>query len=184
MLAQKYCQKVNLRSYKEFQLIRERFLGDLENSLRSLPSIIDVIDDKVNFQDRLEALCALLKEKYEFEGRFVLSHDCFDLTNELSDEMTEDELRVEHEKFAAKMVKEHGIVYDWIICCRYNRYGGFSGISNFKTIEQILSFWTQRDFTGSFSKYESISEYNEVEINVRKLPQISVSRQSVQDWTL
>lgn len=182
MLAQNYCQKVNLQSYHQLQIVREQFCLELEHSLRSLPIVTDNVPavseiNQVDFEDRLDALCTLLKEKYQFEGQLYLYEESFDAH---TDGMTDEE----RDSFTKEMVKEHGIVYNWIICCHYNRYNGFDA-NNFKSMEQILSFWTQRDFTDAFDDYsKAISEHDEVEIHVYKLERISVSQMSIKDWTL
>jgi hypothetical protein len=179
MLAQKYCQKLKLNSFKEFQLVRERFLGELENSLRSLPSVLDIADQKVEFQDRLHAVCALLKEKYELEIELYLELEDFDgpETDEMSPE--------ERDEFTRKMMIENGIVYDWIICCNYNRYtGSCMNGPQFQSVEKILSFWTQRDFNNTFANYIPMGDWNEIKIPVRILHQIAVSRESVEDWSI
>ncbi len=175
--------KLNLQSqsYQQLQLVREQFLSELEHSLRSMPSVTEAVSAinkfdyqdplVVNFQDRLDALCTLLKERYQFEGMLELSDEesFAGHTDEMSDE--------------DEMVKEHGIFYNWIITCHYKPYTEFS-VNKFKSIEQILSFWTQHDFTDAFDDYGGVSEHIEVVIRIHKLKRISVSHMSIQDWTL
>ena len=189
--ATKFCKATGCERYlNNYKEARSFLLGELEEAFTTIPPIIFETTSP-DLEARLDALTAYLRQKFDASCRIRLEHDDWDpqdaLTERAEGAKWDDDVRDEKIR---QLEASHGILYDYIIVVRYNRYDDI-GLSQLKDVQKLLSYWVQRDFSNTIvcdqkSRSEAVFEdtsdgdYEDVKIRVRVLPRETISSESVQ----